>query len=108
MELLFLVGALAVACAVAFYFWPKVSEKIDDVQEDITEAREAVEEKFEEIADEIEEAVEEALDKIPSDDELKKLTKAKLDELAKSLGIKLDRRKSKDNMIVELKKKAGK
>ena len=43
MELLFFVGALAVICAVAFYFWPKVSEKIDDVQEDITEAREAVE-----------------------------------------------------------------
>ena len=76
--------------------------------EQIKSLVEAVEEKFEEIADDIEEAVEKALDKIPSDDELKKLTKAKLDDLAKSLGIKLDRRKSKDNMIIELKDKAGK
>lgn len=106
MELI-IAGLVAVAIA-AFVFWPRVSEKIDDVQEDITEAREAVEEKFEEIADDIEEAVEKALDKIPSDDDLKKLTKAKLDDLAKSLGIKLDRRKSKDNMIIELKDKAGK
>jgi Tfp pilus assembly protein PilO len=108
MELLIFVGALVVVCAVAFYLWPKISNKIDEFQEDMDEARAEVEEKFEEIADDIEEAVEKALDKIPSDDELKKLTKAKLDELAKNLGIKLDRRKSKDNMIVELKNKAGK
>ena len=48
MELVIL-GVVAVVVA-AFFFWPKVSEKIDDVQEDITEAREAAEEKFEEIA----------------------------------------------------------
>lgn len=108
MELLILVGTLAVVCAIAFYFWPKVSEKIDDVQEDITEARDAVEEKFEEVIDDVEDAVKEALDKLPTKAQLMKLTKAKIDELAAEVGITLDRRQTKEKMVAELQKQAKK
>jgi vacuolar-type H+-ATPase subunit E/Vma4 len=104
MELVIL-GVVAVALA-AFFFWPKVSEKIDDVQEDITEAREAVEEKFEEVIDDVEDAVKEALDKLPTKAQLMKLTKAKIDELAAEVGIKLDRRQTKEKMVAELQKQA--
>ena len=100
-------GLVAVAIA-AFVFWPRVSEKIDDVQEDITEAREAVEEKFEEVIDDVEDAVQEALDKLPTKAQLMKLTKAKIDELAKEVGIELDRRQTKETMVAELQKQAKK
>jgi vacuolar-type H+-ATPase subunit E/Vma4 len=106
MELVIL-GVVVVAVA-AFFFWPKVSEKIDDVQEDITEAREAVEEKFEEVIDNVEDAVKEALDKLPTKAQLMKLTKAKIDELAKEVGIELDRRQTKEKMVAELQKQAKK
>jgi len=106
MELVIL-GVVAVAVA-AFFFWPKVSEKIDDVQEDITEAREAVEEKFEEVIDDVEDAVKEALDKLPTKAQLMKLTKAKIDELAAEVGITLDRRQTKEKMVAELQKQAKK
>ena len=92
----------------AFFFWPRVSEKIDDVQEDITEAREKVEEAFEEVIDDVEEAVQNALDKLPSKAQLMKLTKAKIDELAAEVGIKLDRRQTKEKMVAELQKQAKK
>jgi len=101
MEIVIVVVALALGAA--FFWWPKVSNKIDDIQEDITEVHEKVEEKLEELADDIEEAVEDALEKLPSEAELKKLSKAKLDELAEGLGVKLDRRKTKAKMIEDLK-----
>ena len=106
MELVIL-GVVAVAVA-AFFFWPKVSEKIDDVQEDITEAREEIEEKFEEVIDSVEDAVKEALDNLPTKAQLMKLTKAKIDELAKEVGIELDRRQTKEKMVAELQKQAKK
>jgi len=106
MELVIL-GVVAVVVA-AFFFWPKVSEKIDDVQEDITEAREEIEEKFEEVIDSVEDAVKEALDNLPTKAQLMKLTKAKIDELAKEVGIELDRRQTKEKMVAELQKQAKK
>lgn len=106
MELVIL-GVVAVGIA-AFFFWPKVSEKIDDVQEDITEAREAVEEKFEEVIEDVEDAVKEALDKLPTKAQLMKLTKAKIDELASEVGITLDRRQTKEKMVADLQKQAKK
>ena len=106
MELVIL-GVVAVAVA-AFFFWPKVSKKIDDFQEDVTEAREAVEEKFEEVIDDVEDAVKEALEKLPTKAQLMKLTKAKIDELAKEVGIELDRRQTKEKMVAELQKQAKK
>ena len=97
------VAALALS---AFVFWPRVSEKIDDVQEDITEAREKVEDAFEEVIDDVEEAVQNALDNLPTKAQLMKLTKAKIDELAAEVGIKLDRRQTKEKMVAELQKQA--
>lgn len=98
-------GLVAVAIA-AFVFWPRVSEKIDDVQEDITEAREKVEDAFEEVIEDVEEAVQNALDNLPTKAQLMKLTKAKIDELAAEVGIKLDRRQTKEKMVAELQKQA--
>ena len=40
---------------------------------------------------------------LPSDAELNKLTKGKLEELARDFGVELDKRKTKANMIAELK-----
>ena len=101
-------GLVVVAGLVAFFFWPKVSAKIDDVQEDITEAREAVEEKFEEVIEDVEDAVKEALNNLPTKAQLMKLTKAKIDELAQEVGITLDRRQTKEKMVAELQKQAKK
>ena len=44
--------------------------------------------------------------KLPSKAELDKLTKAKLEELGRELGVELDKRKTKANMITDLKKAA--
>jgi len=87
MEVLSVIVVLALLGAIYFIAKPK-----------------KVQEEIEEIIDEIEEVVEEVKQKIPSEDELKKLTKAKLDEFANELGIKLDRRKTKAKMIEDLKK----
>ena len=42
---------------------------------------------------------------IPADAELKKMTKAKIEEVGRGLGIELDKRKTKANMIADLKAK---
>lgn len=70
-----------------------IDDVVDDIKEDIDEAKQKVKEK---------------LDDIPTKDELKKLTKAKLEELGRDLGIELDKRKTKDNMIKELSDKLEK
>jgi len=109
MELI-IAGLVAVAIA-AFVFWPRVSEKIDDVQEDITEVREEVVEAFDEAVEKVEEAkdgLQEAIANLPSAAQLKKLTKAKIEELGREVGIELDRRQTKDNMIKELNKEVKK
>ena len=45
---------------------------------------------------------------VPSDSELNSLTKAKLEELGREHGVELDKRKTKANMIVDLKSGAKK
>ena len=40
---------------------------------------------------------------LPSDAQLAKMTKVKLDEFGRTVGVELDRRKTKANMIVDLK-----
>ena len=54
----------------------------------------------EDIKEEIED-IEEFIDNIPSITELKKMTKAKLEEVAREHGIELDKRKTKSNMIAD-------
>jgi F0F1-type ATP synthase membrane subunit b/b' len=104
MELI--VGLVVVVGLAAFFLWPKVSEKIDDFQEEMDDARESVEEKIEEVVEDVKEDIKEAIDALPSASDLKKLTKAKLEELGRELGIELDKRKTKDNMIKELQEKS--
>ena len=58
-------------------------------------------ETVEDIKEEIDE-IEEFIESIPTIAELKKMTKAKLEELGRENGIELDRRKTKSNMIADL------
>jgi F0F1-type ATP synthase membrane subunit b/b' len=105
MELVIL-GVVTLALAV-FFLWPKVSEKIDDFQEDMDKAHEKVEKAFDEAVEKVEEAkdeLQEAIANLPTVSQLKKLTKAKIEELGREVGIELDRRQTKDNMIKELNK----
>ncbi len=55
----------------------------------------------EDIKEEIED-IEEFIESIPTIDELKKMTKSKLEELGRAHGIELDKRKTKSNMIADL------
>ena len=103
-------GLVAVALA-AFFFWPRISEKIDNFQEEMDEARDAVEEALDEAVEKVEEAkdgLQEAIANLPTAAQLKKLTKAKIEELGREVGIELDRRQTKDNMIKELNKEVKK
>jgi len=60
---------------------------------------EGVVDKAEEIAEEVEEAIDDLED---LGDKLKKMTKAELEEFAHTLGIKVDKRKKKDDMIKKI------
>lgn len=42
---------------------------------------------------------------MPTDDELKKMTKVQLETFARDLGVELDKRKTKANMVADLKSK---
>ena len=109
MELI--IAALVVVAIAAFVFWPRVSEKIDDFQKEMDEAHEKVEEAFDEAVEKVEEAkdeLQEAIANLPTAAQLKKLTKAKIEELGREVGIELDRRQTKDNMIKELNKEVKK
>jgi hypothetical protein len=66
-----------------------------------------VEEKVEETTVEIEVTLPEVEVKVemPVDKELSKMTKVKLEEFGRTIGVELDRRKTKANMIAELHKK---
>jgi len=75
----------------------KVDEKDLDI---VKEAAEAV---VEEKIAEVKEKVAEVKAKLPTAAKLKALTKAQLEELGREFGIELDKRKTKDNMIAELK-----
>ena len=101
MELIII--GLALVVGVAWWMYTN-HEKVEDVVEEVEDAIEEIEEKIEEVKQE----VKEKLGDIPTKEELKKLTKAKLEEFGRDLGIELDKRKTKDNMIKELNEKLGK
>jgi hypothetical protein len=88
-----IVGYIAVAGAVGFLAWliflRTKSKEFKDTVEDIKE--------------EIEE-IEEFIESIPTPAELKKMTKAKLVELAAELGIEIDSKKKKSDILEELEK----
>jgi molecular chaperone DnaK (HSP70) len=87
---------LGVVAAVVIAAWWVMNPK------EVEQTVEEIEDKIEEVVEDVKEDVKEALDNLPSVDDLKKLTKAKLEELGRELGVELDKRKTKDNMIKEL------
>ncbi len=88
------VGYLAIAAIVGFVGW------LCYLGYKSTEFKEAVEEIKEDL-DEIEEFI----DSIPTPSELKKMTKAKLVELAAELGIEIDSKKKKADIVEEIESK---
>ena len=103
MEALFVLGLVGVVVIVVWLVLDKSSTLVK-----VEETIEEIEEKIDEVVEEIKEDVKEALDSLPTANELKKLTKAKLEELGRDLGVELDKRQTKDNMIKELQEKVGK
>ena len=103
MEALFVLGLVGVVVIVVWLVLDKSSTLVK-----VEETIEEIEEKIDEVVEEIKEDVKEALDSLPTANELKKLTKVKLEELGRDLGVELDKRQTKDNMIKELQEKVGK
>jgi len=101
MELIII--GLALVVGVAYWMYTN-HDKVEDIVEEVEDAVDEIEDKI----DEVKQKVKDKLDDIPTKDELKKLTKAKLEELGRDLGIELDKRKTKDNMIKELNEKLSK
>ena len=101
MELIII--GLAIAVGVAWWMYNN-HDKVEDIVDEVEDAVDEIEDKI----DEVKQKVKDKLDDIPTKDELKKLTKAKLEELGRDLGIELDKRKTKDNMIKELNEKLSK
>ena len=101
MELIII--GLALVVGVAWWMYTN-HDKVEDIVEEVEDAVDEIEEKI----DEVKQTVKDKLDDIPTKEELKKLTKAKLEELGRDLGVELDKRKTKDNMIKELNEKLSK
>lgn len=91
---------LALVVGVAYWMYTN-HDKVEDIVEEVEDTVDEIEEKI----DEVKQKVKDKLDDIPTKDELKKLTKTKLEELGRDLGVELDKRKTKDNMIKELNEK---
>lgn len=101
MELIII--GIALLIGVAWWMYTN-HDKVEDIVEEVEDTVDEIEDKI----DEVKQKVKEKLDDIPTKEELKKLTKAKLEELGRDLGVELDKRKTKDNMIKELDEKLSK
>jgi chromosome segregation ATPase len=101
MELIII--GLALLIGVSWWMYSN-HDKVENVVDQVEDAIEDIQEKIEEVKQDVKEKI----DEIPTKDELKKLTKAKLEDFARELGIELDKRKTKDNMIQDLTDQLGK
>ena len=77
-----------IACAAAIWFY--MGRQVEDGKVTVEVTLPAVEVKAE----------------MPSDSQLAKLTKVKLADFGRTVGVELDRRQTKANMIAELKQKS--
>lgn len=79
--------------------------KVDaaDLDTAVDAAEAVVDKKVAELKAEVKEAVAEVKAKLPTAAKLKALTKAQLEELGRDFGIELDKRKTKEKMIADLK-----
>lgn len=104
--------AVGIIASVAFV-WKKrsdiiskleqASDKFDEAVADLKEEVEEAEVKVDAAVEQVEEEVKTLIDKLPSKSKLLSMTKAQLAEFAQQLGIELDKRKTKEVMIAELK-----
>ena len=86
-----LIGYVALAALVGFAGWLiYLGTKSKEFKETVEEIKEDLEE------------IEEFIDNIPTPAELKKMTKAKLVELADELGIEIDTKKKKADIVEEI------
>jgi predicted Zn-dependent peptidase len=89
-----LLGYIAIAAVFGFVGWlcylgyqsTQFKETVEDIKEELEE-------------------IEEFIESIPTPAELKKMTKAKLLDLASELGIEVDSKKKKAEIVEELEKK---
>ena len=87
------IGYIAIAAIVGFFAWlVYLGTKSKEFKETVEEIKEEIEE------------IEEFIESIPTPAELKKMTKAKLIELAAELGIEIDSKKKKAEIVEELEK----
>lgn len=94
--------------AIEHWYGAGLNKELQDVADAVEEVVQNVVGDIEEELDEIKQKVKDKIEELPSKEELKKLTKAKLEELGREFGIELDKRKTKDNMIKELHEKLDK
>lgn len=80
----------------------KVDSK--DLKAAVDKAKVGVKAEVAEAKAEVKQAVADVKAKLPTAAKLKEMTKAQLEEFGREFGVELDKRKTKDNMIAELKK----
>ena len=109
----YIAGALIVAGAAFIFFTRRADLNQDGVvdKEDAKEAVEIAKEAVEEVVEQVDRAVDERVKqaatktttKLVSDAKLEAMSKVQLDDYAKTLGVNLDRRRTKERMIADLK-----
>ena len=96
------IGIIAVvACGLAWFFIFKEDEDLPESKPNYNPT--LTPEQQTEAKATIEKAKTEFASKLPTKAQLEKLTKAKLEELGRDMGVELDKRKTKANMIADLK-----
>lgn len=111
----FMLGLVVlVGAAVVIWYFNRDSKSLDinedgkvdakDLTAAVDKAKAGVKAEVAEAKADVKKAVAEVKAKLPTAAKLKALTKAQLEELGREFGVELDKRKTKDNMIAELKK----
>lgn len=77
------------------------ADQLDDAIQEINDEVDEIEEKIEDVTDSFNNVIDEVK-------KLQSMTKAQLEEIGRTVGIELDRRKTKENMIKDLKEHADK
>jgi len=81
-------------------FMDMATDKADEAVDELAEEVEEIEDKIDELKA--------TLGAIPSADELMKMTKDKIEELGREIGVELDKRKTKAKMVADLESAAKK
>lgn len=114
MDPLMLGLAVIIGLGVLVWYFNRDAESLDinqdgkvdkkDLEAAVDNAKAGVKAEVAEAKAEVKEAVAEIKAKLPTAAKLKAMTKAQLEEFGREFGVELDKRKTKDNMITELKK----